>query len=240
MKGWIITNAQTVEELSRIFIDDDPRPLAKAADILEQHYGWVVTYEDPPFQFDQDIIDVTAAVRRTYARGQQSVLTPRGGRLLVEFDLTGQTTEPAGVIKQLLEAYERHPLPGHFVAVSTKEVTHLVPTSIRNQAGNQVQLTSILDTQVELNAGDLTLANIIGDVLQQVSNRTGTKIVLGTAPPNLLLNTRIQQETFSGPARAALVSALGATDTRLSWRMLYGPDAKMYALNLHQVPSPAQ
>src|SRR5688572_29179716 len=108
--------------LPAVLIDDDPRPLAKAAALLEQHYGWVITYEDPPYQFAQDIVDVTTSVRRTYTLGQRPVLVPKGGRLLIEFDTQGKgTVRPADVIQQLVEAYNRHPLPGRFVVTGASD-----------------------------------------------------------------------------------------------------------------------
>ena len=43
---------------------NDPRPVALAAETLEKKYGWIVTYEDPPYAYDGDLVDVTEKVRK--------------------------------------------------------------------------------------------------------------------------------------------------------------------------------
>src|SRR2546426_6553565 len=45
----------------------DPRPLAKAIEILEEKYGFVITYEDPRYTHPSEITDVTEKDRRDLA-----------------------------------------------------------------------------------------------------------------------------------------------------------------------------
>src|SRR5262245_54420252 len=53
-------DVQTVVKLSV----DDPRPVAKALERLEDKYGWRITYEDPRYAYPGDIEDVTTKVRK--------------------------------------------------------------------------------------------------------------------------------------------------------------------------------
>src|SRR5437879_2804770 len=43
---------------------NDPRPLAAAITELELRHGWVITYEDPPYEYAADVRDVTGVVRK--------------------------------------------------------------------------------------------------------------------------------------------------------------------------------
>ena len=45
------------------YIVDDPRPVAAAIDELTSRYGYLITYEDPPYSYSDDVKDVTAEVR---------------------------------------------------------------------------------------------------------------------------------------------------------------------------------
>src|SRR5262245_60382762 len=42
---------------------NDQRPVALAAETLEKKYGWIITYEDPPYN-ESELVDVTDKVRR--------------------------------------------------------------------------------------------------------------------------------------------------------------------------------
>jgi hypothetical protein len=65
---------------------DDPRPLAKAADMFEGRYGWIITYEDPRYEHVTDLEDVTESVRRSSSpKSAHRVLIPRGGSFSYSF-----------------------------------------------------------------------------------------------------------------------------------------------------------
>src|SRR5687768_12629780 len=77
---------------------DDARPVARAAETLEQKYGWVVTYEDPRYAHESDLVDVTEKVRKDldeYKPGQAPKLfVPKGGQLDFEYDVDPLTKTP--------------------------------------------------------------------------------------------------------------------------------------------------
>src|ERR1051326_6000590 len=70
---------------------EDPRPVAKAIEMLEEKYGWVITYEDPRYVHESEIADVTLKVRRVldkYKPGEApKVLIARGGVLEFTYDV---------------------------------------------------------------------------------------------------------------------------------------------------------
>src|ERR1700730_1542312 len=54
------------------------RPLAEAADLLENKYGWIVTYEDMPV-VGTDVQDITARQRPLTPDQPFRILIPRTG-----------------------------------------------------------------------------------------------------------------------------------------------------------------
>jgi hypothetical protein len=90
---------------------EDGRPLAKAIEVLESRYGWVITYEDPRYAYSGEIKDVTLSVRRDldkYKPGEApKVLVPKGGPLTFDYDVKSDTDLPSSretVVRELLKA----------------------------------------------------------------------------------------------------------------------------------------
>ena len=83
---------------AQIIIDDvhDARPLATAVRELEKRYGWIITYEEVPPEFD--LLDVTASVRKDYdpTKAQLKILTRRAMPLRFTYNVPDQT--PRSVI----------------------------------------------------------------------------------------------------------------------------------------------
>ena len=81
-----------VQEAARDHISvNDPRPVACAAETLEKKYGWTITYEDPPYVHESELVDVTDKVRRDLDKFEPGkaprVLIPKGGTLTVEYSI---------------------------------------------------------------------------------------------------------------------------------------------------------
>jgi hypothetical protein len=117
---------------------NDPRPVALAAESLEKKYGWIITYEDPPYVHESELVDVTEKVRRDldkFKPGQApKVFIPKGGDLTFEYSIDPATKKPndsAVVVQQLLDAYaianpgifrlDRDGARLHIVAVAAKD-----------------------------------------------------------------------------------------------------------------------
>src|SRR6185369_16243131 len=114
--------AKSEEELTRTSLSvNGARPVLMAAEMLEKEFGWIITYEDPPYVHETDLVDVTDEVRKDsqkFKPGQAPrVLVPKGGELAFEFDIdpaTEKPADPATVIQQLLDAYAFSGHPGIF------------------------------------------------------------------------------------------------------------------------------
>jgi hypothetical protein len=226
----------------RALIDvDDPRPLAAAAEILERRYGWVITYEDPPYVYPADIADVTAQVRRDLASNPR-VLVPNGGPFRFTYGVPAVTSaaEASAILKGLLEEYHRSGHPGVFRLVQTGTTFHVVPSEAKNVQGISQATSSLLDMPISIHSGGRTDLQMLEAVVQALGRATGAKIWLGSAPLNLLMQTHDYASVTNAPARTVLMRMLEGTGQNLSWQVFCSPGpVRDCALNVHAVKKAA-
>jgi hypothetical protein len=75
----------------------DPRPVAKAVELLEARYGWAITYEDPPYEHDSEIEDVTISVRKD-GKVEPRVIVPRAGLLNYTYNDVQTPADPTIIL----------------------------------------------------------------------------------------------------------------------------------------------
>jgi hypothetical protein len=80
----------------------DGRPLAAAVRELENRFGWVITYEDPPYEWPADVEDVTGAVSKSQ-RDPNRVLVPRVRAFVFEYP---ENAAPRDVLLGMLGEYQ--------------------------------------------------------------------------------------------------------------------------------------
>jgi hypothetical protein len=231
----VITGSQT--GATRVVSVDDPRPLAKAVALIEERYGWVITYEDPRYEYEGDIDDVTAVIRRDFDLSKK-VLIPRGGRFDYYYELAGeaeQPRDPVTFLEKLIETYNASGLPGQFELAQTGNIFHVLPVAVTNRDGQDASQSSILETPISLPAGEWMGHEVLGLVLRAVSEASGVKVEAGTVPFNLLRSAMEGKIVRDIPARVVLARALAASGRKLSWHLFYGPGTRMYFLNVHVV-----
>ena len=106
---------------------DTGRPLAKAADELEQTYGWVVNYEDVPV-FGPDTLDITAQ-----QHSKIPTITPNGLAFGFSAEDVRAANDPKGVLENLVAAYAYSNNAGKFEVRPIDATTFdLVPDEIRD------------------------------------------------------------------------------------------------------------
>lgn len=224
------------EQVVRISVSSG-RPLAEAIRTLEKRYGWVITYEDPPYVHSSEIADVTREVRRD-SRKEPRMLVPRGRG----FDFTYRQSqsghpEAAAILEELLGQYHLSGNPALFRLLGAQPVFHVVPTMARNVHGVLETHHPVLDTSISVAADHRTALELLQAILAEVSRSTGIRVYAGTVPTNLLAGTPATQSITSQRARDALRRTLDATGQTLSWQLFYGPATQDYALNVHAVPA---
>lgn len=217
------------------------RPLAAAIRELENRFEWVITYEDPPYEWAGDIEDATLAVSKV-PNPTNRVWVPR----LRSFAFSYRDTKdprPNAMLSAMLRDYNLSGIGAEFRSIvsgpiASERVFHVVPTMSANERGIPTPRQSRLDVPVTLDGSERTGLELIEAVLGQVSAATGLRVAPGTVPINLLVQTKLRLSAENDPARDVLLRALAATGKRVSWRLLCGPDTKTCYFNVHFVPTP--
>jgi hypothetical protein len=250
-------NGQAVRQM-RLFIDD-PRPLAKAAELLELRHGLQVTYEDAEYRYSGDVVDVTRrVVKPEYLKADsqlKKVFIPKGGSMDLTYEINAITRKPDNpglLIQSLLNAHRNYDYPGVFSSQQVGKTFHIAPSQVKNESGLFIATSSPLDTLISLPEGEQTGLNVLKLLCEEINKRwSGSKVVLGTVPINLLNQSKVVVRAANEPARTVLLRAFSElrwSDPQverlipkkiLSWQLFYGPDVKMYALNIHVVTEKA-
>ena len=223
---------------------NDARPVKLAAETLEKKYGWIITYEDPPYAHESELVDVTEKVRRDldkFKPGQApKVFIPKGGDLTFEYDIEPDTKKPAdsaAVVQQLLDTYAIAGNPGVFRLERDRQRLHIVVAASKNEDGVLVSRQSVLDTVITVPAQKRNGLELLDAICAAISDARGIRVVVGGAP----LNRFYQHQTESGAknqrARDFLTSELDRItgQAKWSWQLLYDPGMKTYFLNIHAV-----
>jgi hypothetical protein len=220
---------------------NDARPVALAAEKLEKKYGWIITYEDPPYEHESELVDVTEQVRRDldkFEPGQApKVLVPKGGELAFEYD-----TEPADsgvVVQQLLDTYASAGNPVMFRLERDGERLHLIGAASKDKNGVLVSRQSVLDSAITVPAKKRNGLELLDVFCAAVSEASGTRVMVGMAPLNLLYRHQTESGAKSQRARDFLKNELDQITRpgprKLSWKLLYSATMHAYYLNIHVV-----
>jgi hypothetical protein len=223
---------------------NDPRPVALAAETLEKKYGWIITYEDPPYIHESELVDVTEKVRRDldkFKPGQApKVFIPKGGDLTFEYSIDPGTKKPADsavVVQHLLDAYAIAGNPGVFRLDRDGERLHIVASAVKDKDGVLVSRRSILDVSITLPAQKRDGLELLEAFCSAVSQASGTRVVLASAPLTLFYRYQTESGAKGQWARDFLTHEFDqmGNDFKLSWKLLFDPDSKSYFLNIHVV-----
>jgi hypothetical protein len=220
---------------------DDPRPLARVIQTLEERLGWVITYEDPPYLYAGEIEDVTVATRRSTAPPKVRTLVPRGGPFTFWYSVPAGAAAPdePTLLEQLLEDHRLSGHPGTFRVIRTASVAHVVPSETRNALGRFEPAVSLLDTNISIPAGERNAFRMLEAITDAVGRQSAASVSVGTVPINLLMQAHVQHGANNESGRAVLMRTLDATGRKLSWRLFCDPGSvRACALNVHIVASP--
>lgn len=232
-------------ELTKVsFSASDARPVAFAARMLEKTYGWIITYEDPPYENESDLADVTETVRRDldkYKPGEApKVFAPKGGSFVFEFDVDVATNKPADpgvVVQQMLDAYAVSGHPGIFRMDKDAERFHIIAHASKNKDGVLVSRQSVFDSPITIPPQKRDGLQLLNAFCAAVSAASGTRVVVATVPLNLLHRYQTEAGAKNQNAREFLTHELDQmTDhPSLTWQLLYDPMSKAYYLNIDAV-----
>jgi hypothetical protein len=214
---------------------DDPRPIDRALEYLQSKFGYVVTYEDPRYQYAGDVKDVSED-----ATARIRTLVPVGGAVSISLPATGRDSRALGsVLNQLLQSHAGLQRGGHFRLLEEGGVFHVVPAEVQDRSGNWQPQVPVLDSAITVpklaNADGVMMLNAI---CEAASNATGTPVFVGTVPLNILKQHRGDLEANSEVARAVLLRAFALSSPSLSWGLLYDAGLRTYFLNVRLIQAP--
>ena len=218
----------------------DARPVAFGAKALEQQYGWIITYEDPPYLHESELTDVTEQVRRDldkYKPGEApKVIVPKGGSLAFQFDVDPATDKPADaalVVQQLLDAYALTGHPGIFRVERDDERLHIIASAYKDKDGVLKTLQSVFDVRITFAPQKRDGIQLLDAFCSAVTQASGTHVVFATVPTNLLHQHKTESGATNEKARDFLTHELNSINAKLSWQLFYNPVNATYYLNLH-------
>lgn len=217
------------------------RPVAEAVQALTKKHPFVITYEDPRYEFQADIKDVTLEVRNPLAppNPEAKVLVPAGGSLALRYEVSAETSEPvdvAATLQQIVAASELSGTGGRFEVERSGQAFHVIPKEVRNSRGLWVQQGSILDATITIPSQELNGFEMLSAFCAAVTEAVGIPVNVGTVSPNLFNRYQGHIAANSERARDVLTRILGSISDRLTWRLLYDPSGKFgYALNIKAV-----
>lgn len=216
---------------------DDPRPMAQAAERLEREFAWIITYEDPPFQFAEDLRDVTVEVRKDLTPGSPRVLIPNSSPFAFSYVAPpgNAVRSPEEALQALVEAYVTSGNSGAFRVIGAPPMYHLVPTRFNDVHGASTPYESVLEAKISLPSGRRSLFAVMEEIAAEVTRATGTRVVAGAMPLNFAISTEVEGGAEKLPARAVLRRILSETGRPVSWQMFFDPGGRGYALHLHIV-----
>lgn len=217
---------------------NDPRPVTAAMEVLEGKHGMVITYEDPLYVHGTEIVDHTIPAYKQANPFGHRALSPKGGSLEITYKTSPglvRSDEIRQVIQRVLDDHAERNNPGRFYLQQDGEIFHVIPAQYRDSSGRLVNMGSILDTPISFPEQERSMLKTLELIKNAVSQARGIKIIIGTVPSNLLHRKSSRQGATNEKARDVLVRALKATNTKLSWQILYAPGWKMYTFNVHWV-----
>ncbi len=233
----------------RLSVVDEPRPLARAADLLQRKLGVGISYEDPPWIYQGDLVEAAnlpsnLEIKKTSPRFHATVPAVGSLDLSLPFNVASHSISiPAiSVLQDLLSEHVRRGNPGEFKVLTLGGDFSIVPFVARDKVGNSLAVRSPLDFAVSFpNAardGNAALKTLCEAITEASGMRTSANGV-----PKLFFTTTVSLNATNEPARDVLVRLLRTLTwpdprqnvvpiPKLSWRLLYDPEAQAYFLNI--------
>ena len=115
-----------------------PRPMAEAVIAMGEQTDHVITYEDPPFQYLDDL--------RPVLPGSES-LVPKSGMITYDYE---RGMDAAQALRDLVARHAEEGNAGEFTVLRTGMIYNVIPGQYRDATGGLVAHESILDTRVSL------------------------------------------------------------------------------------------
>jgi hypothetical protein len=219
----------------------DPRPVAKALEVLSDRHGIAITYEDPRTEFAGDLVDITSEISRSPPKPGQKIWGLRSRSIDVTYSVSPVTGEPQDVAATIRKILDMHAAGGgsQFELIEEGQNLHVVPVMVRNSQGTLQATSSVLDTRISLPMQSRSGLETVAAICQALSAAAKVRVVLGMLPISAMANDQIVEGAASEPARNILSRSLkdlsATTVKRLDereerqyvWWLFFDPNQKM-------------
>lgn len=211
------------------------RPLEQAITAVREEYGWVVGYEDPPYQGSVDLVK-DSSISRT-PKGMV-FLIPAGGFFQSSYPDTPETlSSPDGelqVLDKIISDYNATQNPGKFVIREQQDGSYaVIGQSFEDSAGAEVSVSPVLDTSISLPSDTRSAAVTMKLILDALNKASKTKVGLGTLPINAFVQSQVRVGGSNVAARVLLLDLVDQVrPAKLVWEILFDPDGRVFYLSL--------
>jgi hypothetical protein len=203
----------------------DSRPLCAAFDALEITFGVPINYEDPPYENEADLQDVSTQQQRAANPGYR-LLVPRSGHIHADVRPPGAATAMTGDavadVNLLLSIYRQNSLPGDFKVEQANGMIYVSPIKVLGATGTMRDVTSPMLTPVTVPYAQRTVVDTAQAIFDSLAQASGLTIVIGSFP---FWPTDMVTFGVSGlPARDALANLFSQAGKGVfSYRLLFDP-----------------
>jgi hypothetical protein len=221
------------------------RPMLEAVRAANSSFGWVITYEEGPY-------DATRLIRANTADRE---LIPRALPMSFHVETAKLNNAPSlavtdrlQVIRDLTLQYNKSQTSGTYYATQDGNFIHVRP-ALWAVNGKAAEYKSPLDNPVSLEPASSypNLASAINTVAEQAAAASKVSLVVGTMPYNIFLVRKMKFDVPAGlPARKALIELLAQASAsslaifspdQFTWELVYDGNSKGYFLNFYTVPN---
>ena len=248
----LFSAAIVAAETETVLYSNQPRPLRDLVRQLEQRYGWRITYEEAAVRNLSDLEDASERFKKMGYKPKGPFYVAKSNPISVKIKepVARHKMKDASpiidTIKEVLKAYQKAKHPFIFTVMGNGDFFHVIPAAHRDERGKLVEFQPLLNTPVTFPAGKRTVGETVGLVLDQIQQKRGVRIVLGSIPNNVFLNHYAPSSAANTPARRVLIETFeaqnipifmaGLRTIRISWAMNYDSNEQTYYFNVHVLP----
>jgi hypothetical protein len=233
----------------------DPRPVAQAIAVLSERHGIAITYEDPLYEFEGDLKDVTSEVARSAIKPGLKILIPRGGPLELTYSISPTSGKPEHIdalIRKILDTHAASGRGSQFGLTQEGNTFHVVPVMLKSSQGTWKATTSVLNTPITVAIEQRSGVQMVDAICEALTAAATVRVVVGIVPMNAMANAEIVDGGTNEAAGAMLSRVLQQLTSQTMerfgkdferpyvWQLLFDPTAQGYALNLSLVKPQAE
>ncbi len=218
---------------------EDFRPIARAVYELRLRHGLVITYEDPIYIHESEVLDVTEdfpEAKRLFEKAQgPRLIAPGRGRLDLTYSVTqGVPRDPAALLQDLLADHAGEGNPGRFRLLEKSHAFHVIPVSALDEDGKLTVQQPLMDHRISLVRGEQSADQALRDFTAALEDVAGTEIMIGIRPARLEADT-VEVWADDEPARDVLWRVLNSGSDTYTWGLYYDPTDRSWMLNVSLV-----